>query len=229
MTKKTKTAELEVPETDSENEPTETSEKCENCGKHFCPEDGGRSLDDVPLCKECAEGLDAAETDTVEVDPNIQIAEQPPGLTPEEKIDAYERKEQVLREAQTELNSLEDQQAECRKEMNSFKKPISEARAKVERLISCDVSGFLRWEKEQELPLIQKAEEAANAWKSMHVSKLDVTAKDKEKLAEHFVTCGALADWLGKDFPDKKPGISGEKTKDRLRDAINKISGNLNP
>ena len=88
------------------------------------------------------------------------------------------------------------------------------------------MSGFLRWEKEQELPLIQKAEEAANAWRGRIVQDLDVTAKDKEKLGEHFITCGQVADWLGKDFPDKKAGLNGEKTKDRLRDAINKMSGN---
>jgi hypothetical protein len=197
MPKKTKTAELEVPETATETADDRPQTAAEDSADN---------------------GTDAADTDTVEVDPNIQ----PPELTPEEKIDAYERKEQVLREAQTELNSLEDQQAECRKEMNSFKKPISEARAKVNRLISCDMSGFLKWEKEQELPLIQRAE----AWKQKPVGELDVTEKDREKLAEHFTTCGALADWLGKDFPDKKPGLNGEKTKDRLHDAINKISGN---
>jgi hypothetical protein len=74
---------------------------------------------------------------------------------------------------------------------------------------------------------LQKAEEAANAWRELPVENLGVTAKDKEKLAEYFTTCGSVAEWLGKDFPDKKPGISGEKTKDRLRDAINKISGNV--
>ena len=154
-------------------------------------------------------------------------ADAPPAeLTQEEKIAAYIRKEQVLREAQSELNSLEDQQADARKEMNSYKKPISEARAKVERLISCDVSGFLRWEKEQELPLLQKAEEAANAWRKESIEQLDVTAKDKEKLAGHFTTCGSVADWLCKEWPDRKPGLNGEKTKERLRDAINKISGN---
>jgi hypothetical protein len=56
-------------------------------------------------------------------------------------------------------------------------------------------------------------------------SMVDDDTVDKEKLAECFLTCGQVADWLGKDFPDKKPGLSGEKTKDRLRDAINKISG----
>jgi hypothetical protein len=130
-----------------------------------------------------------------------------------------------LREAQTELNTLEYQQSDARKEMNSYKKPISDARAKVERLISCDVHGFLNWEKEQELPLLRAAERAANAWKSSPVAELDVTEKDKEKLAECFITCGEVAEWLGKDFPEKKPGLNGEKTKDRLREAINKISG----
>jgi hypothetical protein len=208
MTKKTKTAELEVPEEETAEESTDVTET---------------DTADTDVTETDETESDAADTDTVEVDPNIQ----PPELTQEEKIDSYQRKEQVLREAQSELNSLEDQQAEARKDMNSYKKTISEARAKVERLISCDVSGFLRWEKEQELPLLQRAEEEENAWKSKPVFELDVTKKDKEKLAEHFLTCGALADWLGKDVPDKKPGISGEKTKDRLRDAIDKISGNV--
>jgi len=169
------------------------------------------------------------ETEATEpVDVNTTEANTSEELTQDEKIAAYIRKEQVLREAQSELNTLEDQQEDARKEMNSYKKPISEARSKVERLISCDVSGFLRWEKEQELPLLQKAEEVANAWRAEPVSQLDVTAKDKERLAEHFTTCDAVADWLCKEWPDSKPGLNGEKTKERLRDAINKISGNAN-
>jgi len=169
------------------------------------------------------------ETEATEpVDTNTAEADTPAELTQDEKIAAYIRKEQVLREAQSELNSLEDQQADARKEMNSYKKPISEARAKVERLISCDVSGFLRWEKEQELPLLRKAEEVANAWRNEPIEQLDVTAKDKERLGEHFTTCGAVADWLCKEWPDSKAGLNGEKTKERLRDAINKISGNAN-
>jgi hypothetical protein len=149
-------------------------------------------------------------------------------LTQDEQIAAYIRKEQILRDAQTELNTLENQRADARREVNSYKEPIADARAKVARLISCDVSGFLRWEKEQELPLIQKAEEAANAWRHVSVSQLDITVKEREKLFAHdFLLCGQVADWLGRDFPDKKTGLNGEKTKERLRDAINKISGNV--
>ena len=160
--------------------------KCENCGKEFCSDGGGYSSDDVPLCKDCGKAIARNDDEnTVEVDPEIQPVE----LTPEEKIEAYIRKEQVLREAMSDLTSLVGQQADARREMNSFKKPISEAQAKVTRLISCDVSGFLRWEKEQELPLLRMAEEAANAWRNEPVEKLDVTEKDREKLAEHFTTC----------------------------------------
>jgi hypothetical protein len=169
-----------------------------------------------------AESIPETEQEQSEPEPE----KQEPELTPDEKIEAYIRKEQVLREAQTELNNLENQRSELRREINGFKEPIADVRSKVNRLISCDIAGFLRWEKEQELPLLQKAEEAANAWRNLSVDKLDVTAKDKEHLAEHFTTCGSVADWLGKDFPDKKPGLNGEKTKDRLREAINKISGN---
>ena len=179
--------------------------------------------DFVDAVEEITNETEAVDDDTVDIDPDIQPAE----LTQEEKIEAYIRKEQVLREAQSDLNSLEDQQADARREMNSYKKPISEARAKVERLISCDVSGFLRWEKEQELPLLQKAEEMANAWRNNPVGDLDVTPALREKLCECFITCGQVADWLGKDFPDKKTGLNGEKTKERLRDAINKIAGNM--
>jgi len=231
--RKTHVAELEIPEQDTEttelvDTETETAVyKCENCGTPI-PNGAPAHLDEdgVALCEECWQKLPKVETASSETD-TAQTEVPPPELTQEEKIAAYIRKEQVLREAQSDLNSLEDQQADARREMNSFKKPISEARAKVERLISCDVSGFLRWEKEQELPLIQKAEEAANAWKELPVESLDVTAKDKEKLAEHFTTCGNVADWLGKDFADKKTGLNGEKTKDRLQVAINKISGNM--
>jgi len=177
MTKKTKTAEHEIPE-----EETETT---------------------APV-----------ETDTA--------AE----LTQEEENEARRRKDQVLRDAQAELNSLKSLKSAAASEARSYVKPIAEAEAKVNRLVFTDVKGFLEWEKEQELPLLRKAEEAANAWRDESVEQLDVTENDKEKLAEHFITCGAVADWLGKDWPDKKPGLNGEKTKDRLRDAINKISGN---
>ena len=206
MTKKTKTDEQEMPE-DTGNESANLLESQE--------ESQTENADD-------SETAGNESDDTVETKP-----ETPAELTPEEKIDAYIRKEQVLREAQTELNTLENNRADARREVNSYKEPIADARAKVARLISCDVSGFLRWEKEQELPLIQKAEAAANAWRHEPIDKLDVTAKDREKLAEHFTTCGSVADWLGKDFPDSKVGLNGEKTKDRLRDAINKISGTL--
>ena len=161
------------------------------------------------------------DEDTVEIDPDIQPAE----LTQEEKIEAYIRKEQVLREAQTELNNLKNLKAAAKREMDSYKKPIADADAKVNELITCDVSGFLRWEKEQELPLLRKAEEAANAWRNNPVGDLNVTPALREKLCECFSTCGQVADWLGKDFPDKKTGLNGEKTKERLRDAIDKIAG----
>jgi len=167
-------------------------------------------------------------TDTVLESAQPETAEEetkPAPLTTEQENDARRRKEQVLREAQTELDNLEDEQADARKEVNSYKKPIADARSKVRRLISCDVHGFLQWEREQELPLLRSAEEAANAWKNEPVDKLDVTAKDREHLAEHFVTCGNVADWLGKDFPDKKKGLNGQATKERLRNAIQKISG----
>ena len=179
---------------------------------------------ELPDADSPEDAIDIIKATTEALD-NESQTESPPELTPEQKIEAYIRKEQTLREAQTELNNLEDRQASARSLANSLKDPIANARAKVERLISCDVSGFLRWEKEQELPLIRAAEEAANAWKNEPVTALDVTEKDKEKLAEYFVTCGQVADWLGKDFSEKKPGISGEKKKDRLRTAINKISG----
>lgn len=194
------------------------------------PQSTGNETENLPETQDESQVEDTDNSDTagnddentVEVDPTIQL----PELTPEEKIEAYIRKEQVLREAQSEKNNLENTVISLRREINDYKKPLAEAIAKVERLISCDVSGFLKWEKEQELPLLRKAEEEANAWRNCPVESLDVTEKDKEKLAEHFTTCGSVADWLGKDFAEKKTGLNGEKTKDRLRDAINKISGN---
>jgi hypothetical protein len=164
------------------------------------------------------------EVPDLETSPTEVPVIETPEFSVEEKIDAYLRKEKVLREAQNELVNLEESLEETRREMNAYKKPIAAARGKISRLISCDISGFLKWEKEQELPLLQQAE----AWRNESVDKLDVTAKDKEKLAEHFHTCGNVADWLGKDFPSKKPGLNGEKTKERRRDAIEKISGGAN-
>jgi hypothetical protein len=207
MKKKTKTAVLEIPE--------ETADDCL------------QTATEETTDTEQTECVESEPSDPESTEPETAEPEAPAELTPEEKIEAYVRKEQVQREAQTELDNLEDAQAAAKKEVNGYKTLIADARAKVRRLNSCDVSGFLRWEKEQELPLIRKAEEAANAWRHMPVENLDVTEKDKEKLAEHFTSCGSVADWLGKEFPDKKTGLNGEKTKERLRDAIYKISGNV--
>jgi predicted nuclease with TOPRIM domain len=197
MTKKTKTATLEI---DSEEPETKV------------PETVGETTDDAPEAEQ-------PETEVPEK------SDAPVELSQDQKIEAYLRKEQVLRDAQTELENLEDEQAEARREMNSYKKPIADARSKVSRLISCDVHGFLQWEKEQELPLIRKAEEAANAWRDEPVEKLDVMKKHKKPLAKHFKNCGAVAEWLGKSFPEKKAGLNGDEVRDHLTDAINKISG----
>jgi len=194
MTGKTKIAELELPEetADSRRQKKtadgrrQTAAESETTGSESpepleTQDDGTvENAEDSSEVDSENESTESDDTDVVETDPDIQPVE----LTPEEKIVAYVRKEQTLREAQSDLNSLEDQQADARRNMNSFKKPISEARAKVERLISCDMSGFLLWEKEQELPLLRKAEEEANAWRMRIVQDLDVTAKDREKLGE---------------------------------------------
>jgi len=186
----------------------------------------------LEIPEEEPETVDAMETengDTVpgsrEDDSHKSSEPALPELTDEQKIEAYIRKEQVLRDAQTELVNLEHTVADLRREINGYKEPIADARAKVARLISCDVHGFLKWEQEQELPLLRKAEAAANAWRYESVEKLDVTEKDKEHLQEHFANCGSVADWLCLDFPDKKKGLNGEATKERLRTAIAKISG----
>jgi hypothetical protein len=202
MAKKTKTAELDIPDT--------LAGEIEQLDQ----------LHDDIMNAPVNDKSSKADTETESTDAPPPEKE----LTQDEQNAAYKRKDQVLRDALTEQNNLEDLHAAAKREAKSYEKPIAEAKAKVARLISCDVSGFLRWEKEQELPLLRKAEEAANAWRSEPVDKLDVTEKDREHLAEHFVTCGSVADWLCKDFPDKKSGLNGEKTKDRLRDAIEKIS-----
>ena len=201
--------------TDAANADTEPWATCAYCSKEISEDDPIHFPEEnTSICDNCHKGLSQTATESA-----------PPELTLEKIVEAHRRKDQVLREAQTELNNLENKQAAARSVANSLKDPIADARAKVERLISCDVSGFLRWEKEQELPLLRKAEEAANAWKCEPVKALDVTEKDKERLAEHFVTCGQVADWLCADFREHKPYLSGEKTMDRLRNAINKISG----
>jgi len=153
-------------------------------------------------------------------------SEAPAELTPEQQIEAYKRKEWILFESQSKLNSLEETVSELQFKIKNFKKSIVSTQSKINKLISCDISGFLQWEQEQKLPLLEKAEEAANAWRVESVEKLDVTEKDKEKLLQHFAKCGEVADWLCKDFPEKKKGLDGEATKERLRNAINKISGN---
>ena len=82
------------------------------------------------------------ENETVE--PETPDTDTPPAeLTQDEKIEAYIRKEQVVREAQSELDNLKNAQATARREVNSYKKPIDEAEAKVRRLNTCDVSGNL--------------------------------------------------------------------------------------
>jgi uncharacterized membrane-anchored protein YhcB (DUF1043 family) len=213
MTKKTKTAELEIPE--------ETAE----CSQQTAEEE--ETVDTASTESVAEETADTESAEQEPTEPEPAKPEPPAELTPGEKIEAYTRKEQVQREAQTELDNLEDALSAPKKEANGYKTLIADARAKVRRLNQCDVSGFLRWEKEQELPLIRKAEEAANALRHKPVEDLDVTEKCKERIAEHFTTCGSLADWLGKDFRDKKKGLGGEKTQELLRNAINKISGNV--
>jgi hypothetical protein len=146
-------------------------------------------------------------------------------LTQEQLIEASKRKDQRLREINNARCMLEDEIAEHRREANSLRKSLQDEMSKLNTLITSDIAGFIRWEKEQELPLLQAAEREKTAWRELPVEQLDVTAKDTENLLKHFTRCGELCDWLCKDFPEKKPGISGEKTKDRLRDAINKISG----
>ena len=218
MTKrKTKIATLEIDSEEPEADSPQTVDEA------AFEEALGEVVDD--LANKAMDIIDNAIHNTVAQE-NAQ-ENTPPELTTEQENEVRRRKEQVLREAQTELDNLEDEQAEARKEVNSYKKPIADARSRVRRLISCDVHGFLRWEKEQELPLLRAAEEAANAWRNEPVKKLDVTAKDKEHLAEHFNTCGSVADWLCQDYPGKKKGLNGQVVKERLRNAIQKISGVL--
>ena len=165
--------------------------------------------------QDSTESIAEAETD-------VPAAE----LTQEQENEVRRRKDQVVRDAQAELNNLESLKSAAASEVRSYTKSIAEAKAKVNRLVFTDVSGFLNWEKEQELPLLQMAEVAANAWRDESIEKLDVPAKDKKKLVKHFSNCGEVADWLGKDWPEKKTGLNDAETKERLRDAINKISGN---
>ncbi|GHT17537.1 hypothetical protein FACS1894189_3580 [Planctomycetales bacterium] len=171
--------------------------------------------------------IDEVQTDETPqaATPETQPENKPPELTQEQIIAASERKDQKLREINNERCNLEDDIAEHRREANSLRKSLQDVMNNLNTLITSDIAGFIRWEKEQELPLLQVAEQKANAWRELPVDKLDVTAKDKEHLAEYFFDCGQVSDWLCKDFPDKKPGLNGEKTKDRLRDAINKLSG----
>jgi hypothetical protein len=176
--------------------------------------------------------IETPDTAVEEQSPNTVNAEtpmenKPPQLTQEQIIAASERKDQRLREINTERNNLEGEIAERRREANALRKDLKSVMDTLNTLITSDVAGFIKWEKEQELPLLQLAERNANAWRDLPVEKLDVTAADKEKLLLHFTRCGEVCDWLCLDFPDKKSGLNGEKTKDRLRDAINKISGVL--
>lgn len=145
---------------------------------------------------------------------------------------AYKRRENRLQEAQSQLHSLEDMQAACRRQANGYKKPIADAKSILERIVFTDIYGFIAMEEEERkansLPLIEAAEEAkrrANAWKLESVEKLDVKEKDIEKIIVHFSTCGEVAEWIGREWPEKKSGLGGEKIRDRIRDAIIKISG----
>jgi len=139
-------------------------------------------------------------------------------------IEAYKRKEQALRDAQSKARAVEDEAIEYRRLASDYKKRYVELRNNVDVLINCDISGFIAWEKEQNNTLFRKQEQAENAWRNLPVENLDLPEKDKEKISEHFFTCGAFADWLNLDFPPKKKGIT-EKVREKGIDAINKISG----
>lgn len=152
--------------------------------------------------------------------------------TEEELIAADSRRDSRIKEINHEMHAMEDLQIAARREANSYKKPLADMRVKLDRLIFADARSFLEMEREEKAansrPLLDAADEAekrANAWRNEPVDKLDVTEKDREKLLACFSTCGEVADWIGKEWPEKKPGLGGEKTKDRIRSAIEKISG----
>jgi hypothetical protein len=59
-------------------------------------------------------------------------------------------------------------------------------------------------------------------WRLFPVTELDVTESLKENVAKHFSTCGELAEWLNKDYKEKKSGL-GAKKQEILAEAINKM------
>ena len=154
------------------------------------------------------------------------------GYTTEELLEAARRKEAKISEADTECRNLESLQSSLRSQANGYKKPITEFRNVITKYARMTPEEFLRMEEEERnansLPLIDAAEEAerrANAWKALSVSSLDMPEKDKDKIAACFSTCGEVGEWIAKDWPEKKAGLGGEKIRNRIRDAINKISG----
>ncbi len=66
-----------------------------------------------------------------------------------------------------------------------------------------------------EAPLLELPGVDPDAWRNTLIEDAEMKESLKNKVAKHFDTLGALADWMNLDFPEKKKGI-GAKVKEEL-------------
>ncbi len=160
---------------------------------------------------------------------DAESATEPSEHTPEKLNSAKDRLLERIRKTNHEVRELEDERSIHAGAARRLAKSVSEKRLELDRLTNLNADSFLDLEEEERkanaLPLIEAAERKANEWKRFPVDKLDLPEKDIEKLLKHFELCGEVADWLCRDYPEKKEGCNGKAFRDRVVDAINKISG----
>jgi len=185
----------------------------------------------MPKKKETVIEIDAKDIDTIFGDTESPTPEstepmEPAGPTDKELDAARDRRDAEMRKLNLEVIEMKESARIARQEANSYKKPLADLEAKLTRIIQTDPRGYLLMEKEERQenarPLLDKMDD----WRELPVEKLDLPEKDREKLIKaEFENCGKISDWLSRDFPEKKPGCNRQDFKDRLRGAINKISG----
>jgi len=86
----------------------------------------------------------------------------------------------------------------------------------------CNERDDREWEKANNLITISemKADERANAWKEVSVTKLDVSKKLMNALENcGFATLHEISEWVNDTFPEKKKGIS-PKSIGTIREAL---------
>ncbi|MDR3234999.1 MAG: hypothetical protein LBT46_15280 [Planctomycetaceae bacterium] len=149
--------------------------------------------------------------------PDGVVKEPMDGLDPEHELSALRNFHKHVIEATKEIEDAKIAASEAGKLVKELRELLEEY-VEVHRNIHPQVNAETH-------PLLFAGTEQDN-WRDKPIDLLAVTDKDKEKLYQAgFVTCGEIADWLSKDWVEKKQGCNGKVFQDRLRDAVNKISG----